>query len=391
MPAPATNRPLGSGDPVCHFAGQDEPDALRNGYVMTRWLVGTVAAWTCFSDFLGHIAVVLVNAGYIPPDGTVVAITDPNSKPDDPTAISVLRSGTQTTVELYFHDNVDPGLFLSWDNGGGSLSGRLVVLTDHVSVDPSENLNIDAEAPTHLRVDFTRGGGVRTAKMFMAFDPYGQYNGSDWTWFNPWATGFRVDAEKTLGNGWFDIKGIIAAKAQPDSGYPGPEKPQIKMATVSNWAGKGGSVARVVDAGLGLRIDPNEFIGYFRYDKDDTYYFLANGTPEYVNKSVTSADYLAGTEAYTDYDDALVDTALSTIIPAGTTGDCKAGVAGACVTFLDALFDLGPWGYDSAVGIDPPVDNRSAALASPAFLTQTTPDDKAAGDWTDVFDLSFTP
>lgn len=386
----ALSEPMSGGDPVCKFGGQDESDPLRNGYVMTRWLVANAAGWLCFTDFLSHITTILVNAHAVPTDGTVVALTP--SKPGDPTGLSVTVAGAQVTLRLYFLGHAQPGLFLSWVRSGGTTSGRLVVLAALVQNDPLVDLTVDAEAPTHARMDFAFGPVEKRASMSMAFDPYGEFNGTTWTWYNPWATGFRVDVMKTLATGRYDIRGIITTKDQFFTLYPGVQTPVLKLAAVSNAAGSGASVASMLDVAVAFDLGGGEALGYLLFDKEDRYYFDAAGLSEWIRKDATAAQWIGGL-SHPSTPAATIDGWL-TPMPAGTTAACEgsSGPSTDCVTLLNAIFDTGWFGMDlNDSGLEP-ADWRQTALnaAVAGYLTEATPDGYG-DDWTGVFGMSYTP
>lgn len=384
-PAAAT-----SAGPSCDYPGARENDPLRNGYTMTKWLVGNVAGWLCITDFLSDLANQLGAAG-LPVDGTFVDIPPDPADPGGPTGIAV-TTGTTSTLELYFQgDTANPSVYLAWAGSGSDVQGRLVVLPYLMEPPPPGNLNADPEAPTHMRLDFTQSATQRSASMVMAFDPYDAFAANSWN--NPWATGFRIDAVRTEADGSFDITGYIATHGQFDPGYRavGTETPALVLKAVSDSTGKGASVATMADVGQGFIFTPNttDGLGYFLYSKDDKFYFLADATAEWISKSVTTATFKGGL-TNTTYSDANIDSFLGL---SGTTASCKGGTDADCVTLLNAIFDAGAstFGTDLNDTSPEPSDGRQAELAALTALTQATPDSNAKGDWTGVFDLTFTP
>lgn len=386
-------RPLASSQPACHYAGADETDPLRNGYVMTRWLVGNTASWMCITDFLAQTVSTLLVAGAVPRNGSFVDLTGGGGGgTNPPTGLSVLAANGQTTLQLYFHGSTTaPGVWLTWTGSGNTYSGRLLVYTANVDNDPSVDLSVDPTSPTHMRLDFDFSASTRTASMVMAYSPPAYPVSASWN--NPWLDGFRLDATEAMADHSFVIKGYMGTKAHLDSNYApltsdSTTKPSVQLLAVSDSAGTGAAVSNVADIVLEFTFDASNHLGYFLYTKNDRYYFTSSGGAEWIKKNVTAATYMpVNGWTNTSPSDANIDTALS--LTAGTTAGCKSNTGTDCPDLLNAIFDMGVYGADLNSSSPEPNDSRQTALNAATYLTQAQPDGHNATDWVGVFDLTY--
>lgn len=259
---------LAGSNPTCAFAGQSETDPLRNGFLLTRWLVGNTASWMCFTDFLAGTVSSLVTLGAVPTDGTFVDLSGSTSGgANPPTGISVKVVSDRTTLALFFHGNTtDPGIWLVWTGGGSTYAGRLIADTPRIDNDPSVDLSVDPKAPTNLRLDFDFNATTKQANMYMAFSPSGYVTPPSWN--NPWLNGFRVDATETLADRSFVVKGYMSTKQHLDPNYASltgdvTTTPSVQLLAVSDGVGAGAAVANVGDVVLQFTFDASNHLGYF--------------------------------------------------------------------------------------------------------------------------------
>lgn len=368
-------RAVHNGDIHCGFEGVAGDDPFRDGYNMTKFLVSAVATWQCFADSI----IIIVAAIPFPTDGTFVEFDPDPSDPDGPTGIRVTdNSSNQRTIELFFNGNTTTaGVYLSW-SFGTNFEGKLI-LSSAVMNDPSDP-GFDADEPNNLRMDFANNGTTQTADMIISFPGT-----------NLWAEAFRIDAVKTLSDSSFVVRGIMSMKGQWDPTYAGLAVPTLKMFGVSDSAGLGAAMSQFVDLGTNFDLGGGETLGSYDFTMDDRYYFLANGTSEWINKSLTSATYVGGRTA-SGPTLANVDSVLGL---GGTyfTAPCDATAPSDCTDLFTAIFVNGFGGKDSNSAGPEPTGSRKTALDAGAFLATSCPADAASCtfDDTDVFDQSFTP
>ena len=366
-----------NGEPHCFFDGTGNDDPFRDGYNMTKFLVSAVAQWQCITDFL----IIGFAALPIPADGTFVEITpDPNDPDDNLTGIRITdNSSSQRTIELFVDGNTTTaGVYLTWNVGAGSTEGRLIVTSD-VMDDPS-----DPEAPDALRMDFATSGTTQTADMIISFPST-----------NPWAEAFRIDAVKTLADSSFVVRGIMSMKDQWDPTYAGSAVPTLKMFGVSDSAGLGAAMAQFADIGTNFDLGGGLTLGSYDFTVDDRYYFLADGTDEWIDKSVTSATYAGGSRTVTGGTVPSLSSIESTLGLAGGyfTSPCSAVAGMDCTALFTSIFVNGFGGKDSNTVGPEPTDSRMAALDSGSFLANSCPGGAGSCtfDDTDVFEQTFTP
>lgn len=370
-------RAVHNGDIHCGFEGVAGDDPFRDGYNMTKFLVSAVATWQCFADSI----IIIVAAIPFPTDGTFVEFDPDPSDPDGPTGIRVTdNSSNQRTIELFFNGNTTTaGVYLSW-SFGTNFEGKLI-LSSVVMNDPSDP-GFDADEPNNLRMDFSNNGTTQTADMIISFPGA-----------NLWAEAFRITAVKTLADDSFVVRGIMDMKGQWDPDYAGTATPTLKMFGVSDSAGRGAARSEFADLGLDLDLTPSTTLGSYNFTFNGRYYFLANGTSEWINKNVSSAEFAdpLGDRTATPGEISFVEGAIG--VPAYFTNTCTATLGADCTALFATIFDDGLEGRDQNTVGPEPTDSRKTALDAGAYLTTACPADAASCtfDDTDVFDQSFTP
>lgn len=274
----------------------------------------------------------------------------------------------------------DPGLFISWDEAAnGDITGRIVVDASTIDAD-----NRDPEDPINMRIDFTYTDTAKLADMFLRFDTG-----------NAWADGLRIEVSKDLTASplgqVFTARGLMEMKAQfaPVDGIS--ELPQLRMYTVSDRLGEGAAVAEFVDVSLPLEIDAStgDHLGNYIFDKTDIYFFDADQRTaepwDWIDKTITDSQYRGGRNLTTITEADIIDfLGLSLTYFSGT--EC-ANVGDDCTAMLNAIFADGFAGQEQNQGSDP-MDWRSAAITSPAYLGSVYPN---GSDWAGAFDPAFTP
>jgi len=129
-------------------------------------------------------------------------------------------------------------------------------------------------------------------------------------------------------------------------------------------------------------------LGYYIHTKQDNYFFAADATSEWIDKTVTAASYKGGKTADSSTDSYL-DSALG--ITSGTTNSCGLGTDTACVTMIQGIYTAGWSGQEQNSGADP-ADDRSTlvdAVTTDDMLSSVYP--SGATSWDDVFEMTFTP
>ncbi len=379
-----------STDQPCAFIGVgDDNDPFKNGYRMTRFMVSTVAAWTCLTDAFFDIAV------QVPHDG-VIRETENNKSAgnydrNDPTHYSVSdASATQTTIRLYYDysraappiASSTPGLFISWNkDAAGDVTGRLVVDAKLINGDERK-----VDDPIAMRMDFAFDDNQKVADMYIRFDEG-----------NPWAEGFRIQVTKDLNANPFGAvyvaRGLMDMKAQflPVTGVS--ELPTLKMYTVSDSVGKGAAIAELVDVGLGLELNSTNHLGNYIFNKTDSYYFQADKDWDYIHKIVTSSEYRGGRTTpatggtWLPFDPSLDQIEQELALGSGYFTNTCANVGDDCTTLMNAIFADGFADQEPNQGSDPQ-DWRSTAVASPDYLTTVYPNGVS---WAGAFEPSYTP
>ena len=374
-------RALHNGDIHCNFDGDGAGnDPFRDGYNMTKFLVSAVATWQCFADSI----IIIVAAIPFPTDGTFVELTPDPDDPGAPTGIRITdNSASQRTIELFFNgETTTAGVYLSW-SFGTNFEGKLI-LSSTVMTDPDDP-NFDAEAPNGLRMDFANDGTTQTADMIISFPST-----------NLWAEAFRIDAVKTLADSSFVVRGIMSMTRQWDPNYAGLAVPKLKMFGVSDSDGLGAAMSQFADLGLNLNLVSGTTLGSYNFTFNGRYYFLADGTSEWINKLVSSAEFAdpALTRTASPAEISFVEAALG--LPGYFTAPCSATFQAVCTELFQELFALGFSGSGKDVNDPPgtePTDSRMAALDAGTFLTTHCPADAGSCvlDDTDVFEQTFTP
>lgn len=380
------------GKPHCIFEGEGANDPFQNGYLMTRFLVSTVASWMCVTDFLVNE----VAAFNFPTDGSIFAIAPNPSDPGAPTGISItLDSATQSTTRLYFNsDTTTPGLYVSWNTNGGTTQGKLV-LADGLINDLS---SVDLNEPDGMRLDFTFTTTSQVADMFISFPPS-----------HPNVNRFRIMVTRDLNTAnlpIFTALGRLEANKQFDpryvAGVSGPTLPSLLMYTVSDANGNGAAIASFTD--VGFTLDLTGFIlghfGHYLFSKVDKYFFNDLLAAEWVVKDFTTAilqDITNPPRNASVGNETTVEGILTGISPGYFASNCRTNGAN-CQALFDALFDQDNYGQEANTGTDPG-DWRSAIIAgveangTADYLQSICPGDAAscAFNVTDVFAQSFTP
>lgn len=384
----------GTGEP-CGFIGDDGEDHFQNGYKITKFMVSAIATWSCIGDLLIDVS------NFVEHDGVIHATdndnSSPNYDPEDATHYSVTDdSDSQTTVRLYYdysRDNPpqvgeDPQFYISWhESADDVLQGKIVIDARTIN-----KPNRKADDPVQMRMDFNYSSTEKTADMFLRFDES-----------NPWADGFRIHLVKEMDANPLQkvylARGLIEMKAQflPADGIS--EIPDIRFYTVSNRAGDGAAIAEFQDVSLPLKLSGgiiDNHLGNYLFSKSDTYFFDANSNWDWIYKTVSTAEFRGGRTTPASGGTWIpFDPSLDLIIAAFQldtdyfTGSKCANIGDDCAPLLNSIFnhdeDFG--GQEFNQGSDP-MDWRSEAIASPAYLESVYPNGM---NWNNAFEFSFTP
>jgi hypothetical protein len=374
--------PLAASGPTCSYAGANASDPFVNGYVMTKWLVASVASWTCLADTIVHAATAVVLAGIVPSDGTYFPATNP--QPGDPTGFSILVDPAtgKWTVKLFWqgitNQTGNPGLYISWQGADPGFSGKLIVDVANWTGTPV------ASNPAFLRMDFVFNAATKATDLYLAWPGAD----ADTLTGSPWIRGFRVHAVETLSDGSFVVQGYMDLKRQFDTSFNYGGSPVFLVNTVSDSAGNGAANASLVD--LGVHLDINgalDDLGHFRFTKTDTYYFSSLGAPQYINKTVTAATSF-GDRIVTSFTNAVIDTALNLTAPDNTANCMLNSPVTACPTLLNSIFTLAMVpGMELNYGTNPN-DARTTQLQGLTNLPTAHPQDSLA-NWAGAFAESF--
>jgi hypothetical protein len=394
IPLAAKTASRGTSVPCAYLGVEDDDDIFRNGYETTRFMVSAVATWSCIADLLIDISAA------VPHNGVIFETENDNNSPDyesdEPTHYSVSdESVTQTTVRLYYNysrsappiSGEDSQFYISWnESDNGDIEGRMII--DGSQVNPDDR---DPEDPVNMRMDFLFTETAETADMFLRFDSN-----------NPWADGFRIQVAKDLTANplqkVFDARGMINMKAQflPISGIT--EVPEVQLQAVADSFGNGASIAEFRDLSLPLPLNiiSGNDLGDYLFTKTDIYFFEDDMDWDYINKTVTASEFRGGrTTPATGGTWIPFDPSLDVIV-SGLALDPGYFTGSQCAVYGDDCNDLfntinnfvdGFAGMEQNQGTDP-MDWRSAALAVPNYLDSVYPN---GIDWTDAFELSFTP
>ncbi len=377
----------------CQFIGVSDDEPFRNGYQMTKFMVSTVAAWTCIGDTLISVS------NFIAHDGVILETdndtTTGNFKPNDPTHYSITDdSKTQTTIRLYYgYSRVtpprvadDPQFFISWNESSTDTSiieGRLII--DAVMIQANDR---KAEDPTKMRMDFNYTQNSKDVDVFLQFDAG-----------NEWAEGFRMMVNKDLNANpltkVYLARGLMKMKKQflPITGIT--EIPNLQLYTVSDSFGNGAAIAEFQDISLPLELNSttNNHLGNYLLTKTDNYYFQADQQWDWIKKSITTSEFRGArttpTTGGTFPSDPSLDT-LKVVLNLDAnyfTANLCANVGDDCNNLLNSIFREGLFNHEQNQGTQP-TDWRATALAAPNYLNSVYPN---GADWFGAFDYNFTP
>ena len=366
----------GRAEAGCFYQGN--PNWWVNGYNMTQFLIGTSATWTCIAESLITLAALLPL-----PNGVIIDISDATD-PDSPTGIRYSKDGEINVFEFFFDGNtVDSDVWTAWvesDVGSGTeVEGRLVLSDRMLSggADPTDLIG--------LRVDFYIGSSLETAGLFVAF--------ADTTDL----IGFRADVAHDLSGTFpaFTAKGIVELREQWDTDFVAAgitTTPDLRIITYASDDGEGATIGRFVDAGLSLNDGTSDY-GLYLFSKDDIYYFAADGSSEFINKSIDAASYVGERSISTtslDYVEALLGLGapyFDTFCYDETATDD----ASDCTAFVQSLFQYVDPDGNTLFGMEPnsgtvPADSRFDLINGVTdgdYLDSALP--------VDVFAQTFTP
>ncbi|MFT5656875.1 MAG: hypothetical protein ACI9KN_000144 [Gammaproteobacteria bacterium] len=382
----------GTGAPCTFLGHDDKDDPFRNGYETSRFLISTMATWTCVADLLIDLSMVVAHDGVVlETDNDTLAV---DYEADDPTHFSITDdSNTQVTLRMYYGyaralpllPTEESQFYISWNQQSQDVvEGKMVI---NVSV--IDQQIIDPNNPSMMRMDFDFDKDQRSADMFLRFDDN-----------NAWADGFRIQVKKDLNASpltqVFTAHGLINMSAQffPVAGIS--ETPDIQFYTVADLLGNGVTIEEVQDFSLPLLLNffLNNHLGDYLFSKRDIYFFEHDRDWEYINKIVTSSEYRGSRNtpatggSWLPFDPSidLIKTALT--LPANYfNGNQCADIGDDCNQLLNSIFGDGFAGQEQNQGSDP-MDWRSIAIDNADYLTSTFPN---GIDWEGAFVHSFTP
>jgi len=381
----------GSGQPCAFIGHEDKDDPFRNGYETSRFLISTMATWTCVADLLIDLAEVLEHDGSILETGNDTLA--PDYEADEPTHYSITdNSDSQVTVRMYygFSRAVPPlptdmsQFYISWNEASKDIiEGKMII---DINVIDDHNNEDDLSM---MRMDFDFDENQRSADMFLQFDDD-----------NIWAEGFRIQIDKDLNasplNQVFTARGLISMTGQffPTSGIS--ETPDIQFFTVSDLLGNGATIEEVQNFSLPLLLNffLNNHLGDYLLSKRDVYFFEDDQDWEYINKEINASEYrgnrntpaTGGTWIPFNPSIDMINTALSLPASYFTADQCE-NVGDDCNDFLNAVFVNGFSSQEQNQGTDP-MDWRSTAIDNADYLSSIYPNDL---NWDGAFDQSFTP
>lgn len=378
-----------TGEPCAYLGIENDDEVFDNGYKTTRFMVSTMAAWTCIADFLIDIADVVVH------DGSIVEtdndLQSVNYDDEDPTHYSVTDdSDTQTTIRMYYGydraspptENDLPGFYISWNSTNDTdAQGRMIIDASGLSA------NRPAEDPVRMRMDFNFNADSKNADMFLQFDSN-----------NPWAEGMRIDITKDLQANLLEqvytARGLIKMSNQFLAVSGISEIPNVQFYTVADGMGNGAAIEEIQNMSLPLEINNSNHLGNYLFTKRDIYFFEDDMDWEYIYKTVTSSSYRGGRTtaasggSWVPFDPSLdmIKTALS-LDPDYFSGNLCANIDDDCSSLLNAIFVDGFAGQEQNQGSDP-LDWRSSALGNAVYLQSVYPN---GTDWSGAFVQSFNP
>lgn len=381
-------------DVPCAYLANESEDPFKNGYEMTKFMVGAIATWSCIGDFLMAVS------DYIPHNG-VVYESDNNTAsssydPEDPTHFRVVDdSDTQTSIYLYYGFNRatpptaedEAGFYLSWTEAeNGNISGRMIISTDNLDQEHQ------SDDPELMRMDFQHSSEEKIHDMFLRFGEG-----------NIWADGLRIKVTKNLSANpaqtVFVAQGIMGMKAQFLAVDGIDETPELRFYTVSNAIGDGAAIAQMNDLSFMLPLNfTGNNLGSYLTDKQDIYFFDDNQEADepwdWIYKSFTSAEFrgdrttqeTGGT--WLPFNPSLDQIEEGLELGAGYFASNCAEVGDDCVGLINAVFeDEGFADQEPNQGADPG-DWRSDALQGAVYLDTVYPN---GVDWTDAFEHEFQP
>lgn len=381
-----------TGEPCAYMGIEDDDDLFENGYKTTRFMVSTMATWTCIADLIIDIADTIEH------DGTLVESDNDTQAvdydPSEPTHYSITDdSDSQTTARMYYgYDRANPPtsesvpeFYISWNETSEDVAqGRMIISPDQMNGD-----NVDPEDPVNMRMDFDFDENSRSADMFLQFDEN-----------NQWADGMRIEIVKDLNASVlgqvYTARGMINMKDQFFNAENISEIPDIQFYTVSDMLGNGAAIQEIQDMSLPLWLNvfENNNLGNYLFTKTDNYFFDNDSDWEYIFKNITSATYRGGRTTpetggtwlpFNPSQDMII---IALELDNGYfTGDQCGELESSCTGLLNAVFKDGFAEQEQNQGQDP-MDWRSTALDNATFLGSVYPNGQ---DWTGAFDLEFTP
>lgn len=398
----------------CSFMGSEDDDFMRNGYEMTKFMVSTVASWSCISDTLVSFS------EFVEKNGVITAADNDTASefydPEEPTHYSVhstsiffsesdssdvsvdgdvdegIQSLDQITMKLYYGFDQStppttestPQFFITWiGDSEEEFTGKIIV--DALAINP----DLDEEEPIKMRMDFSKSSTQRVTDMFMEFDDEHEF-----------ATGFRIKVIKALDvnplTTVFQAQGIIETKGQwlevnsdMDNGMAVPE---VTLFAVSNQMGEGAAIAQIDSLALPLEISSNNHLGDYLMDKSDIYFFDDDQQSiqpwDWIEKSISESEFLGGrttpATGGTEIDPSLdmMVSYLDLDLDYFTQGLCE-NIGDNCDELLNAVFQDGFEGQEQNQGTDPQ-DWRSEAIENATYLESVYPN---GVDWSGAFDL----
>lgn len=364
----------GTGLP-CIYLGPDE-GLFDDGYQMTKFMVSSVATWSCIGDTL------IVLSNLLPHDGVIKNTqhdaADADYDTSEPTHYAIDDSNTgKTSVKLYYgYEHSNPpttdsyaGFYFSWTEENGTTNGRMLI--DAIEIDKAEHNDDD---PVSMRMDFTYTDTSKTADMYLNFDSN-----------NLWADGFRIKVIKDLTTveQVFTAQGLLDMTRQfvPAEGIS--DTPTIKLYSVSDTFGEGAAIAEFANLAFPLPVDSNNHLGNYQANKVDQYFFESDGDWDWVNKTFSSAS-LKGGRNLTTHTESDIESFLG--LTDDYFGEECSTEGDDCVELFNIIFEDGFYGQAENQGSDP-LDWRSDAIAAYEYLDSVYPEGFTS--WEGVFDQTF--
>ncbi len=382
----------GTGQPCSFMGHEDKDDPFRNGYETSRFLISTMATWTCVADLLIDFAAMVDHSGLILETDNDTLASDYEA--DDPTHYSITDvSDTQVTVHMYYgYSRAIPPLptepaqfYVSWNESSEDIvEGKMII--DISVIDQQED---NEDNLSKMRMDFDFDRDHRSADMYLQFDDN-----------NLWADGFRIQITKDLNASplgqVFTARGLIEMTGQF---FPVPgisETPEIQFYTVADLIGNGATIEEAQNFSLPLLLNffLNNHLGDYLFNKRDIYFFESDQDWEYINKSFSSSEYRGSRNtpatggSWLPFNPSIdmINTVLELPASYFTGGQCE-NVGDDCNDFLNAVFVDGFSGQEQNQGTDP-MDWRSTALDNADYLRSIYPN---GIDWDGAFEHTFTP